>query len=315
MKARYGSADQTEDTGGVGEDSIPILFPATTGHEFRLEVSGDDQFSMVLIDPSGSEVFFLDRDAPTATVDLEAGVHILEINHGGGTDSQRTVFIRPGSTVVSTDCPGCKLSGADMSGHNLSGADLSGADLSGANLSHANLSSADLSGANTEGADVTSADVTGSKNSCPAADTCTQEGAPDCYNMAPQNGCDSYGDYTILQLYQSDSSGTKGCPYGDAVKGNNPVPTMYSLPTGEYWLVSVENNFYLQPFQCLIQTTENGWEVDEQCTTNPNQPMCQGCQYLATNLENTFNLATLCVEQNNGVSSYPRVYLLDQRNE
>ena len=141
-----------------------------------------DLFTMTVTGPNGEVVALLDRDNPSATVDVDEGVHSLAIHHGGGTVRSRALFILPGSTIVSKDCPDCNLSGINLQSHNLSEADMTGANLSEANLSEANLESADLTDAKRDGINLTGAVVPGTKGFYPAPATgCTS--GDNCYRF------------------------------------------------------------------------------------------------------------------------------------
>lgn len=56
--------------------------------------------------------------------------------------------------IVTGQCKGCDLTGANLKGEHLIGADLRDANLAGANLAGANLEGADLTGANLKGANL-----------------------------------------------------------------------------------------------------------------------------------------------------------------
>jgi hypothetical protein len=151
----------------TGIDHIPISFPEDVSHKFLVEhKQEEDAYFVLLLDEADNEILRLDREYPTVTQDIPESTYTLEIHHGGGIDEAYTLFVRPGSTWIGKDCPGCDLHGVDLSNADLSGADLSGADLSeanltGADLSEANLTGADLSGADLSGADLSGADLSG----------------------------------------------------------------------------------------------------------------------------------------------------------
>ena len=144
------------DTATAGLDRIPIFFPEDVTHDFIVEYQKDEAFVVKLYNQNGNQVALLDKNAPTATLKISAGEVAMEILHGGEVETTRTLFIRPGSTYVGSDCPGCFLKDVD-----LPNADLSYADLSGADLSYADLSGADLTGADLTGTDLTGADLVG----------------------------------------------------------------------------------------------------------------------------------------------------------
>ena len=299
-----------EDTGTAGRDRIPIRYPRSYGHVFHLDIPAGEDYSLVLYDPSGYMKLALDRDTPQATVDLPAGDYVLEVIHGGAIPGHRGLFIRPGSTMVGPDCPGCVLSGADLSGHNFSGADFTGADLMNADFSHANLSRANLSGADTAGTDFTNADMTGTVGSCPQVLTNTTGGS-DYFLLAPANDCYSYTtDHTIISLYQSNSTGSQICQNGVTATGNEPA-VWAKLGTG-YWVARVEDSFWKQTFGCLIQTT-GGPSPSWKAVPNA-QGLTEGCQYIAETAATSYLLPASCIPNDNSVNSYPRVYLLDKMN-
>jgi len=157
-----GISAHENDTATAGIDRIPIFFPEDVTHEFIVEYQKDEAFVVKLYSQNGHQVALLDKNSPTASLEISAGEYTLEILHGGEVETTRTLFIRPGSTYVGSDCPGCflkdvDLPNADLSGIDLSGADLSYADLSGADLSYANLTGADLTGTDLTGADLAGA--------------------------------------------------------------------------------------------------------------------------------------------------------------
>lgn len=149
------------DTATAGIDRIPIFFPEDITHDFIVEYQGDEAFVVKLYNQNGNQVALLDKNSPTSTLEISAGEYTLEILHGGEVEATRTLFVRPGSTYVGRDCPGCFLKDVDLPDADLSGVDLSGADLSYADLSGADLSGADLTGANLTETDLTGADLFG----------------------------------------------------------------------------------------------------------------------------------------------------------
>ena len=145
------------DTATAGIDRIPIFFPEDVTHDFIVEYQKDEAFVVKLYNQNGNQVALLDKNSPTATLKISAGEVTMEILHGGEVETTRTLFIRPGSTYVGSDCPGCFLKDVDLPNEDLSGIDLSGADLSYADLSGADLSYADLTGTDLTGADLVGA--------------------------------------------------------------------------------------------------------------------------------------------------------------
>lgn len=135
------------DTATAGIDRIPIFFPEDVTHDFIVEYQKDEAFVVKLYNQNGNQVALLDKNSPTATLKISAGEVTMEILHGGEVETTRTLFIRPGSTYVGSDCPGCFLKDVDLPNADLSGIDLSGADLSYADLTGTDLTGADLVGA------------------------------------------------------------------------------------------------------------------------------------------------------------------------
>jgi len=149
------------DTASAGIDRIPIFFPEDVTHDFIAEYQGDEAFVVKLYNQNGNQVALLDKNSPTSSLKISAGEVTMEILHGGEVETTRTLFIRPGSTYVGSDCPGCFLKDVDLPNADLSGIDLSGADLSYADLSGADLTGTDLTGADLTGTDLTGADLVG----------------------------------------------------------------------------------------------------------------------------------------------------------
>jgi len=305
-----------EDTGGIGDDLIKIRFPQKTGHEFKLEVPEGDLFTMTVTGPAGNILAVLDKDNPAATVDIKDGIHSLAITHGGGTDRNRCLFIREGSTIVSNDCPGCVLAGADLTSHNLSGADLTGADLSGVSLAHADLSYVSLKDADTTGTDSTNADVTGTLKPCYTASDDPAHAPPgnNDYFLAPQpspcNGNEN--SYSIISLVPEPNN-DPGC---SPVEVNGDAPKWVELSPG-YWIVTVKDSVIKQPLKCLIQTTEGSatWEkVDPETVPSVSaaKDLTQGCQYIPDHTLNSINVT--CIPPDYYKTYFHAVYLLDKRN-
>ena len=261
-----------------------------------LDVPEDNLFSIALYEPNGSEVFFLSRDNPTAIVNLEPGIHTLEIIHGGGTDTNRAVFIKPGNTVIGKDSPDCGLAGAT--------------------LSYANLTYADLGSAGFEGADVGKTDT---PDPCPPIDPCDQDKpGQGCYLSAPAGGgCNPpYGDWTNMYFLRSDEDGKISCPSTYIEVTGKDGQEYVNLSSTSYWMVEVEDSFYKQRFQCLIKTSDDGtWDLADKCSKPGAEdlPICNGCQYIK-NTAGDDSFRPGCIPQDNSLSSYPRVYLLDHNN-
>ena len=151
------------DTATAGIDQIPISFPKDVTHDFIVEYKEGEAFVVELYDQNGDRLAILDRNSPTCTQNIFAGEYFIKIIHGGGVETIRTLFVRPGSTYIGRDCPGCFLKAIDLPDTDLRGIDLSGADLSYSNLAGSDLSGADLSYADFTGSDLTGADLTGAE--------------------------------------------------------------------------------------------------------------------------------------------------------
>ena len=300
-----------EDTGGIGGDLIKIRFPQKTGHEFKLEVPEGDLFTMTVTGPDGNILAMLDKDNPAATVDIKDGIHSLAITHGGGTVRNRCLFIRQGSTIVSKDCPGCVLAGADLTSHNLSGADLTGTDISGASLAHADLSYVSLKDADTTGTDFTNADVTGTLSPCYTPTPSSQDKN---FLLAPQESpCNGKNNaYSIISLQPIPSSKNYPCTPVD-VHGN---AEWVELSPG-YWIVTVKDSVINQPLKCLIQTTKGPatWKKADPKTVPSvadTKDLTQGCQYIPDSNSNVISVG--CIPPDYYSTYFSVVYLLDKRN-
>ena len=161
LESHQGEPLSESDTGEAGHDRFRVHFPDVEDHTFGLEYVEDESFSLRLYGPLGRLILCLDRDHPTETISLCEGTYTIELHHEGPTDETYSLFIRPGSTYVGRDCPGCDLSGKDLSNANLFCANLTDANLTNANLTDANLTDAFLLHANLSGADLTDAVLTG----------------------------------------------------------------------------------------------------------------------------------------------------------
>ena len=181
-------ADDT-DTNGTGADEIPLTYSQTTLQTFCWEDdNADAAHFMELMDSEGSVVLRVDANGECATEMVEAGDHLMVINHDGIVDRSLPIFIIPSEdglakaqekkglraiannifegiqnkvvidaqaqsaqdrdTLISTN----KCENCDLQEAELSDEDLTGADLAGANLSGASLNEAIL-----ESADLTMA--------------------------------------------------------------------------------------------------------------------------------------------------------------
>jgi len=183
------SAEQENDTGGVGFDVIPYTFPTTLEQTYCWEDDNPEaQHYMTLVNSDNEEVLSVVANGECVTETLAPGDYFMYIYHDGNTDERIAVFVAPeeGQLLLSTTndetlqnvitllntnaCAGCDLSGANLSGLDLSGLDFSGANLefailvdanlSGTDLSNAKLINADMSRANLKGANLKGADLT-----------------------------------------------------------------------------------------------------------------------------------------------------------
>jgi len=330
------SVSDDEDTGGIGDDEFKIRLKEATGHEFKLNVPDGDRFTMAVSGPNGEVVALLDKDNPSATVDVDEGVHSFAITHGGGTVRNRALFIRPGSTIVSKDCPGCNLSGINLQSHNLSGSDMTGADLSNADLSYANLEYADLTDSVRQGTNMKNAIVTGIKGFYPAptkgpctfpvpATEETMKEYEKCnagvYSVTPAEcSTDNYAAITFCQCDKgSDGSPTNVSPNCLEIGPDSGAPPVnIQLVNDGYYYVTVDN-YTKQPYNCFIHTSnDQGWEyVKPTCSnSSPIQPKttCGGCQCIDFSGVGSKSLNTLCNFNSSTSLLEGRFYLLDKQH-
>ena len=140
------------DTGEIGTDVIPFVFERRSQRTLRIGNWAYPASRVELVDASGAVVIGVGATSRIATAEIPPGRYALRVVQGEGRRGVGTLFVRPDSMVVSKDCPGCSLSGADLRRARLAAADLGGADLRTADLSHADLTEARLSGAKLQGA-------------------------------------------------------------------------------------------------------------------------------------------------------------------
>ena len=140
------------DTGDTGTDVIPFAFERRSRRTLRIGSWALPSSRVELIDADGEVLLAVSGGSPSAAADVPSGRYRLRVVQGEGRRGVGTLFVRPDTMVVSKDCPGCILSGADLRRARLAGADLTGADLRTADLSHADLTGARLSGAGLQGA-------------------------------------------------------------------------------------------------------------------------------------------------------------------
>ena len=321
------SVSDDEDTGGIGDDEFKIRLKEATGHEFKLNVPAGDRFTMAVTGPNGAVVALLDRDNPSATVDVGEGIHSFAITHGGGTVRNRTLFIRPGSTTVSKDCPGCNLSGINLQSHNLSEADMTGADLSNADLSNANLEYADVTDSVRQGTKMENAVVTGIRGTYPApkkgCDASTEAGAFSCYQVTPKKCAPN--DYAAITFCQcdkgSDGSPTNVSPNCLTIGENSDKTEQITLGYDNYYYVTIEN-YAKNPYHCFIHTFKTmgkGWSYAGTCgDSSPIKPKttCGGCQCMDPPATDNRAFRTNCnfEPSNNSDLLNNRFYLLDKQN-
>ena len=312
------SVSEDEDTGGIGDDLIRIRLEEKKGHEFKLNVPDGDLFTMTVTGPNEELVALLDRDNPSATVDVDEGVHSLAIYHGGGSEVNQALFIRQGSTIVGKDCPGCDLSGINLKNHNMSKA-----DITGANLSEANLEYADLTDAKRDGTNLTGAVLTGTKGLYPAPATgCTS--GDDCYTVYPAacpwssdglSGTD-YGQVTFIQC---DQNGTNCSNNSKLIGHTSDTPVGITLPDGTYWQVTVEDNHEPVPFNTIIKASNtDGWSLASPCngTDIPEKAysQCGGNSLIESVDSGRKDIRSLCPPADNSRLQDDRTYLLDMKS-
>lgn len=140
------------DTGETGTDVIPYVFERRARRTLRIGSWAHESSRAELIDADGAVLLAVSGDSPSVAAEVASGRYRLRVSQGEGRRGVGTLFVRPDTMVVSKNCPGCSLSGADLRRARLAAADLAGADLRTADLSHADLTGARLSGAGIQGA-------------------------------------------------------------------------------------------------------------------------------------------------------------------
>lgn len=140
------------DTGEIGTDVIPFAFERRSRRTLRIGSWGLPSSRVELIDAAGAVLLAVSRASPAVTAEVPPGRYRLRVSQGEGRRGVGTLFVRPDTMVISKDCPGCNLSGADLRRARLAEANLIRADLRAADLSHADLTGARLSGAGLQGA-------------------------------------------------------------------------------------------------------------------------------------------------------------------
>ena len=140
------------DTGATGTDVIPFVFERRSRRTLRIGNWARPSSRVELIDAGGAVLLAVSGASPSAGAEVPPGRYRLRVSQGEGRRGVGTLFVRPDTMVVSKDCPGCRLSGADLRRARLAAANLTRADLRTADLSRADLSGARLSGADLQGA-------------------------------------------------------------------------------------------------------------------------------------------------------------------
>jgi len=91
-----GSDNPGNDTGGVGNDTIPYTYTRTLNHTLCWEDDdADAEHFMELEDSDGNEIFRLDVNGECITVVLEAGDYKMIIFHDGRIEETLPIFIIP----------------------------------------------------------------------------------------------------------------------------------------------------------------------------------------------------------------------------
>ena len=139
------------DTGEIGTDVIPFAFERRQRRTLRIGSWALPSSRVELIDADGAVLLAVSGASPSAAAEVPSGRYRLRVVQGEGRRGVGTLFVRPDTMVVSKDCPGCSLTGADLRKARLAAANLTRADLRTADLSHADLTGARLSGADLQG--------------------------------------------------------------------------------------------------------------------------------------------------------------------
>ena len=184
------------DTGEVGNDTIPFAYTRTLTHTFCWEdEDGDAGHFMELDDSDGNEILRIDVNGECVTVVIEAGDYVMTIHHDGKKETTHPVFIIPNpennqqaretdglinrfklfisnilldlQDTVSKDAKAQTTSPLDTLittgkciGCDLRKVDLSFRDLVNVDLTGADLRRANLSNSNFTGVEFTGADLT-----------------------------------------------------------------------------------------------------------------------------------------------------------
>ena len=151
------------DTGEIGTDVIPLVFERRSQRTLRIGSWAHPSSRVELMDASGAVLLGVGGGSKSATAEIPRGRYRLCVSQGEGRRGVGTLFVRPDpdTMVISKDCRGCRLSGADLGRARLAAADLGGADLRAADLTSADLTESRLSRANLRGAVVNRARLSG----------------------------------------------------------------------------------------------------------------------------------------------------------
>ncbi len=190
------SENPGNDTGEVGNDTIPFTYTRTLTQTFCWEdEDGDAGHFMELDDSDGNEILRIDVNGECVTVVIEAGDYVRTIHHDGKKETTHPIFIIPNpdndqearktdglinrfkiiisnilldlQDTVSKDAKaqttsplGTLITTGKCIGCDLRKVDLSFRDLVNVDLTGANLKKSDLSNSNFTGAEFTGANLT-----------------------------------------------------------------------------------------------------------------------------------------------------------
>jgi hypothetical protein len=126
---------ENRDTGGRGTDVVALKFARPTRHVVRIDPADLHQLRARVTNPAGAAVLELDAAHPEGVLHARRGTYRLEVLRNEDGHGTVPVFLRPGSTTISTSCAGCDLQGLDAHGLDLAGVDLRGAQLAGTGIS------------------------------------------------------------------------------------------------------------------------------------------------------------------------------------
>ncbi len=190
------SEEPDNDTGGVGNDVIPLTYTRTLEHTYCWEDDdGEAGHFMELDDSDGNEILRIDVNGECVTMVIEAGDYVMTIHHDGKKETTHPVFIIPNpennqqaretdglinrfklfisnilldlQDTVSKDAKAQTTSPLDTLittgkciGCDLRKVDLSFRDLVNVDLTGADLRRANLSNSNFTGVEFTGADLT-----------------------------------------------------------------------------------------------------------------------------------------------------------